>query len=75
LDCSCSPDTRERNTPSSQSTRRTTIKRSHFGFQWGATTSRKLHGGALDLLGLPALQEYALTIPSHYGRIWIGVRS
>jgi 1,4-alpha-glucan branching enzyme len=41
-----------------------------FWFPVGGDYVEELHGGALDLKGVPALQEYALTIPSHYGRIW-----
>ena len=41
-----------------------------FWFPAGGDYVEELHGGALDLKGVPALQEYALTIPSHYGRIW-----
>jgi hypothetical protein len=38
-----------------------------FWFPVGGDYREELHGG--DLEG-PALQEHALTIPSHYGRIW-----
>ena len=41
-----------------------------FWFPIGGDYVEELHGGDLDLKGVPALQEYALTIPSHYGRIW-----
>jgi 1,4-alpha-glucan branching enzyme len=30
----------------------------------------ELHGGALDLKNVPALQQVWLNIPSHYGRVW-----
>jgi hypothetical protein len=41
-----------------------------FWFPLGGDYVEELHGGDLDLKGVPALQEYGLTIPSHYGRIW-----
>ena len=41
-----------------------------FWFPVGGDYREELHGGDLDLEGVPALQEHALTIPSHYGRIW-----
>jgi 1,4-alpha-glucan branching enzyme len=41
-----------------------------FWFPASGDYVEELHGGDLDLKGVPALQEYALTIPSHYGRIW-----
>ena len=34
------------------------------------TRVEELHGGALDLKNVPALQQVWLDIPSHYGRIW-----
>ena len=41
----------------------------------GGNYVEELHGGDLDLKAVPALQEYALTIPSHYGRIWTRIAS
>jgi hypothetical protein len=41
-----------------------------FWFPLGGDYVEELHGGDLDLKAVPALQEYGLTIPSHYGRIW-----
>jgi len=41
-----------------------------FWFPTAGDYAEELHGGALDLRSIPALQEVALTIPSHYGRIW-----
>ena len=41
-----------------------------FWFPVGGDYVEELHGGDLDLKGVPALQECALTIPPHYGRIW-----
>ena len=41
-----------------------------FWFPVGGDYREELHGGDLDLEGVPALKEHALTIPSHYGRIW-----
>jgi maltooligosyltrehalose trehalohydrolase len=41
-----------------------------FWFPIAGNYVEELHGGALNLNNIPALQEVALTIPSHYGRIW-----
>src|SRR5262245_23981507 len=41
-----------------------------FWFPVAGDYIEELHGGALDLKAVPARQEIALTIPSHYGRIW-----
>ena len=41
-----------------------------FWFPIAGNYAEELHGGALDLQGIAALQETSLTIPSHYGRIW-----
>ena len=41
-----------------------------FWFPVAGAYAEELHGGALDLRGIVALQETSLTIPSHYGRIW-----
>ena len=41
-----------------------------FWFPGGGDYAEALHGGALDLTGVAALQEVWLSIPSHYGRIW-----
>lgn len=41
-----------------------------FWFPIAGDYVEELHGGALDLKNVPALQEVALAIPSHYGRIW-----
>jgi 1,4-alpha-glucan branching enzyme len=41
-----------------------------FWFPGGGDYAEALHGGALDLTGVTALQEVWLSIPSHYGRIW-----
>ena len=41
-----------------------------FWFPVGGDYREELHGGDLDLEGAPALKEHALTIPTHYGRIW-----
>ena len=41
-----------------------------FWFPIAGNYVEELHGGALSLRNIPALQEVALTIPSHYGRIW-----
>ena len=46
-----------------------------FWFPIGGDYVEELHGGALDLKGVPALGEVALTIPSHYGRIWTAIGS
>ena len=69
LGCSCSPDTRARNTPVAVNTNgnEQTVP---FWFPVGGDYREELHGGDLDLEGAPALKEHALTIPTHYGRIW-----
>src|SRR6478609_10916980 len=41
-----------------------------FWFPLGGDYVEELHGGDLDLKGVAALQQQALTIPSHYGRVW-----
>jgi 1,4-alpha-glucan branching enzyme len=41
-----------------------------FWFPIAGSYVEELHGGGLDLSNIAALQEVALTIPSHYGRIW-----
>jgi maltooligosyltrehalose trehalohydrolase len=41
-----------------------------FWFPIAGNYIEELHGGALDLKNVAALQEVALTIPSHYGCIW-----
>ena len=41
-----------------------------FWFPIGGDYVEELHGGDLGLKGIVPLQETALTIPSHYGRIW-----
>ena len=41
-----------------------------FWFPLAGNYVEELHGGSLDLANIPALQQVALTIPSHYGRIW-----
>jgi len=41
-----------------------------FWFPIAGNYIEELHGGTLDLKNVAALQEVALTIPSHYGRIW-----
>lgn len=41
-----------------------------FWFPLGGNYTEELHGGNLNLNAVPALQEVALTIPSHYGRVW-----
>jgi 1,4-alpha-glucan branching enzyme len=41
-----------------------------FWFPIGGNYLEELHGGSLNLNNVPTLQEFALTIPSHYGRIW-----
>jgi 1,4-alpha-glucan branching enzyme len=44
-----------------------------FWFPIGGNYVEELHGGALDLNGIPALQQVSLMIPSQYGRIWTAV--
>jgi len=41
-----------------------------FWFPISGDYIEELHGGALDLKNVPALQQVWLNIPSHYGRIW-----
>ena len=41
-----------------------------FWFPIAGDYVEELHGGVLDLHGIGALQQTALAIPSHYGRIW-----
>jgi hypothetical protein len=41
-----------------------------FWFPIAGDYVEELHGGALDLKGIPALQEVSLTIPPNYARIW-----
>src|SRR5215469_1160749 len=45
-----------------------------FWFPIAGDYVEELHGGNLDLSAVPALQEVALTVPSHYGRIWTALR-
>jgi maltooligosyltrehalose trehalohydrolase len=44
-----------------------------FWFPIAGDYLEELHGGGLDLKNVAALQQTALTIPSHYGRIWTRV--
>jgi maltooligosyltrehalose trehalohydrolase len=44
-----------------------------FWFPIGGNYLEELHGGALNLNGIAPLQETAITVPSHYGRIWTAV--
>jgi maltooligosyltrehalose trehalohydrolase len=46
-----------------------------FWFPIGGDYVEELHGGGLDLKNVPVLQEVAVTVPSHYGRIWTKVES
>ncbi|TFV44558.1 alpha-amylase family glycosyl hydrolase [Bradyrhizobium niftali] len=41
-----------------------------FWFPKAGDYVEELHGGALDLKNVPALQQVWLDIPSHYGRVW-----
>jgi hypothetical protein len=41
-----------------------------FWFPIGGDYVEELHGGNLNLKTILPLQETALTVPSHYGRIW-----
>ncbi len=41
-----------------------------FWFPMAGDYVEELHGGALDLKNVPALQQVWLNIPSHYGRVW-----
>jgi 1,4-alpha-glucan branching enzyme len=45
-----------------------------FWFPIAGDYIEELHGGDLNLKAVPAHQEIALTLPSHYGRIWTAVR-
>jgi maltooligosyltrehalose trehalohydrolase len=47
-----------------------TDQRVPFWFPTAGDYVEELHGGALDLENVPALQPVWLDIPSHYGRIW-----
>ncbi len=47
-----------------------TDQRVPFWFPMAGDYIEELHGGALDLKNVPALQPVWLNIPSHYGRIW-----
>ena len=47
-----------------------TDQRVPFWFPISGDYIEELHGGALDLKNVPALQQVWLNIPSHYGRIW-----
>src|SRR5438309_452888 len=44
-----------------------------FWFPMGGNYLEELHGGGLNLSNIAPLQETALTLPSHYGRIWTAV--
>ncbi len=44
-----------------------------FWFPIGGDYAEELHGGDLALKTIVPLREIALTIPSHYGRIWTAV--
>lgn len=41
-----------------------------FWFPMAGDYAEELHGDALDLKNVPALQQVWLNIPSHYGRVW-----
>jgi maltooligosyltrehalose trehalohydrolase len=41
-----------------------------FWFPTAGDYAEELHGGALDMKNVPALQQVWLDIPSHYGRVW-----
>jgi len=41
-----------------------------FWFPISGHYREELHGGALDLSGIIALQEASLRLPSNYGRVW-----
>ena len=68
--CCCSPATTARATRWSRSTPATPTRRCRSGFRSPATTSRSSTAAASTSSNIAALQEVALTIPSHYGRIW-----
>jgi maltooligosyltrehalose trehalohydrolase len=42
-------------------------------FPIGGNYIEEIHGGALNLSAIVALQETPITVPSHYGRIWTAV--
>ena len=44
-----------------------------FWFPVAGNYVEELHGGGLNLENVSALQEVALKIPPHYGRIWTRV--
>jgi maltooligosyltrehalose trehalohydrolase len=44
-----------------------------FWFPVGGDYLEELHGGELNLHGIPSLQEVPLSIPSHYGRVWTAI--
>jgi 1,4-alpha-glucan branching enzyme len=44
-----------------------------FWFPIGGSYREELHGGALDLAAVVALQETQLHVPSNYGRVWTTV--
>ncbi len=46
-----------------------------FWFPIAGDYVEELHGSDLDLKNVPALQQVALTIPSHYGRIWTRIEA
>jgi maltooligosyltrehalose trehalohydrolase len=46
-----------------------------FWFPIAGDYVEDLHGGGLDLKNVAALQQIALTIPSHYGRIWTRIEA
>jgi maltooligosyltrehalose trehalohydrolase len=46
-----------------------------FWFPLAGDYHEELHGGDLDLKNVAALQQTALTVPSHYGRIWTRVEA
>jgi 1,4-alpha-glucan branching enzyme len=41
-----------------------------FWFPVGGDYLEELHGGEFNLHGISSLQEFRLTLPSHYGRVW-----
>ena len=41
-----------------------------FWFPIGGDYVEELHGEALNLHGIAALQQVQISVPSHYGRIW-----
>jgi len=46
-----------------------------FWFPLAGDYHEELHGGDLDLKNVAALRQTALTVPSHYGRIWTRVEA